>query len=105
MQISITTAAMRNISLQPSQSPTYPLMTREARMPVRSPDSTIPIFLLLFLGAEYCPAIGMKNCGITEQAPRKREAPQRSHTLCAKAMMMAMMAATVMLVTMMRRRE
>ena len=48
---------------------------------------------------EYCPAIGMKNCGITEQAPRKREAPQRSHTLCAKAMMMVMMAATVMSVS------
>ena len=96
---------MKNISRQPNHSPTYPLTTLDARMPVSSPDKTMPIFLLLFFCSEYCPAIGMKNCGITELAPNNSEAPQIIHTLLATAMTTAIMAATVMFTTIIRRRE
>ena len=51
------------------------------------------MFLLLFSGAENCPAIGMKNWGITEQAPMSREAPQSIHTFCATAITIAIKAA------------
>ena len=48
---------------------------------------------------------GLKLLGITEHAPSRREAPQTIHTLWATAMIIAMMAATVMFTTIMRRRE
>ncbi|CUQ63360.1 Uncharacterised protein [Segatella copri] len=74
-------------------------------MPVSSPESTMPIFLLLFLGSENCPAIGMKNCGITEQAPISSEAPQSIQTFCAAAITIAINAAMVILTRMSFLRE
>ena len=65
----------------------------------------MPMFLLLFSGAENCPAIGMKNWGITEQAPMSREAPQSIHTFCATAITIAIKAAMVMFTRMSFLRE
>lgn len=74
-------------------------------MPVSSPESTNPILRDLYSGRENSPAIGMNICGTTEQAPSTSEAIHTAHTLGAKAMMMAMRAARLMLVSTMWRRD
>ena len=71
----IIPAAMKYISRQPSTSPTNPLMTREASMPVSRPDMTMPTLRPLFSGQENWEAIGTKICGIMEQIPVMSEAP------------------------------
>lgn len=67
-------------------SPTMPLTTREARIPVSSPERIIPTFFPLVSGVEYCAARGMNIWGITEQAPVSREANSIRWILGAKAM-------------------
>ena len=84
-QINIMPAAMWYISRQPISSPINPLTTREARMPVNSPDKTIPTFLPLFSGRENWAAIGMNICGIIEQTPVRNEAISIKWKLCVRA--------------------
>ena len=68
-------AAAKYISRQPKSSPTTPLTTREARIPVSKPERTIPTLRFLYSGREYCAASGMKICGMTEQTPVTSENP------------------------------
>ena len=75
-QTIIKAAAMKYMARQPSQSPTKPEMTREARMPVKRPDMTMPTLRLLCSGRENCEAMGTKICGMTEQIPVTSEAAQ-----------------------------
>ena len=51
-------AAIKNMARHPKYSPTIPLNTLEAKMPVNNPDMIIPTFRPLFLGVEYWAAIG-----------------------------------------------
>ena len=84
-QINIMPAAMWYISRQPISSPINPLTTREARIPVNSPDKTIPTFLPLCSGRENCAAMGMNICGIMEQTPVRNEAMSIRWKLRVKA--------------------
>lgn len=72
--ITIIPAATKKINRHPKYSPTIPLTTREAKIPVSNPDTIMPTFLPLVLGVENCAAMGIKICGITEQMPVSREA-------------------------------
>jgi hypothetical protein len=45
--------AMKNTARQPKYSPTRPLNTREANIPVSNPEIMMPMFLPLSLGMEY----------------------------------------------------
>ena len=67
--ITIIPAATKKINRHPKYSPTIPLTTREAKIPVSNPDTIMPTFLPLVLGVENCAAMGIKICGITEQMP------------------------------------
>ena len=86
-QTTIKPVAIKYISRHPNISPTIPLITREASIPVNRPETTSPTFRPLFSGFEYNAAIGMKICGITEQIPVKREAVRTMWILGANAML------------------
>ena len=70
----MTMAAITYIERQPSHSPTSPLITREARMPVSNPETIRPTLAPFFSGREYWAAMGMNICGMTEQAPTANDA-------------------------------
>ncbi len=72
----IIPAAMKYISRQPSTSPTNPLTTRDASIPVSNPEMTTPTFRPLFSGRENCEAIGTNIWGIMEQMPVMSDAAQ-----------------------------
>jgi len=71
---SIRPDAMKYMARQPSTSPTTPLTTREARMPVSSPEMTMPTLRPLCSGRENCEAIGTNICGIIEPTPVRNDA-------------------------------
>ena len=72
----IIPAAMKYISRQPSTSPTNPLTTRDASIPVSNHEMTTPTFRPLFSGRENCEAIGTNIWGIMEQMPVMSDAAQ-----------------------------
>ena len=52
--ITIIPAATKKINRHPKYSPTIPLTTREAKIPVSNPDTIMPTFLPLVWGGELC---------------------------------------------------
>ena len=49
--------------------------TRDPRMPMSKQDCIIPTLRTLWSGAELYDTNGMKNCGMTEDAPASKDAP------------------------------
>ena len=74
VQMIIAPAAMAYMARQPSHSPTSPLITREAKMPVSSPETMRPTLAPFFSGREYWAAMGINICGMTEQTPTANDA-------------------------------
>ncbi len=100
----ISTAAMQYISRQPSTSPTAPLTTREARMPLSSPERMMPTLRALSAGREYWAAKGMKMWGMTEQSPVRKEKRWMVRMSRAAAMASSERTSTEKLTSTMRRR-
>ena len=75
-QIHISPAAIKYISRHPNSSPTQPLTTLEANIPVSRPEITTPTLRPLCSGREYWEAMGTNIWGIMEQTPVTKEAAQ-----------------------------
>ena len=85
----ISAAAIMYMARQPSASPTSPLTTREASMPVSRPEITSPTLRPLFSGSENCDAIGTNICGTIEHAPVTSDAAHTVYMSRPKAMAMS----------------